>query len=142
MYPKRRSLGIGMAHGLHNPQRELFEKRSTYIAKQSNSRPMKVGRNLKKQQREAYKDYVSNLLETTTNPDLPTLGRHFWSFIKSVKKDNVGISPMKENGIGETVHHSILKRISRTYHLPQAFLNIFQLHFDAVEIAKDCKAVK
>ena len=78
---------------------------------------------------EAYNDYVSNLLDPTTNPDHPTLGKRFWSFIKSMKKDNVGVSPLKENGIGEAVHDSkkkanllseqikSLKRISRTFHL-------------------------
>ena len=33
----------------------------------------------------------SNKEKPTTNPDLPTLGKRFWSFIKSVKKDNAGI---------------------------------------------------
>ena len=28
-------------------------------------------------------------------PDLPTLGKRFWSFIKWMKKDNVGISSLK-----------------------------------------------
>ena len=31
----------GMSRGLHHPYRELFEKSSVYIAKQSNSRPTK-----------------------------------------------------------------------------------------------------
>ena len=55
---------------------------------------------------EAYNVYGSNLLDTTTHPDHPTLGKRFWSFIKSMKKDNVGISPLKENGEGYAVHDS------------------------------------
>ena len=49
---------------------------------------------------------MSNLLDPATNPDHPTLGKPRWSFIKSMKKDNVGISPLKENEKGEAVHDS------------------------------------
>ena len=100
---------------------------------------------------EAYNGYVSNLLDTTTNPDHPTLGKRFWSFIKSMKKDNVGISPLKENGEGEAVYDSKKKAnllseqfksvftqedLENLPSLPQAFPNISQLNFDTVGIAK------
>jgi len=105
----------------------------------------------KSQLLEAYNDYVSNLLDTTTNPDHPTLGKRFWSFIKSMKKNNVGISPLKENGEGEAVHDSRKKAnllseqfksvftqedLENLPSLPQAIPNISQLHFDTVGIAK------
>ena len=51
-----------------------------------------------------YSDCISSLLDSTTNPDLSTLGKRFWSFIKSMKKDKVGICPLKKNGKGEAVH--------------------------------------
>ena len=81
----------------------------------------------------------------------PTLGKRFWSFIKSMKKDNVGISPLKENGEGEAVHDSKKKAnllseqfksvftqedLENLPSLPQAFPNISQLNFDTVGIAK------
>ena len=50
----------------------------------------------KEQAFKTYSDYVSNLLDSTTNPGLPTLGKRFWSFIKSMKQDNVGSSPLKK----------------------------------------------
>ena len=99
----------------------------------------------------AYNGCMSNLLDTTTNPDHPTLGKHFWSFIKSMKKDNVGISPLKENGEGETVHDSKKKAnllseqfksvftqedLENLPSLPQAFPNISQLNFDTIGTAK------
>ena len=86
-----------------------------------------------------------------TNPDHPTLGKRFWSFIKSMKKDNVGISPLKENGEGEAVHDSKKKAnlLSEQFEsvftqedlenlpsLPQAFPSISQLNFDTIGIAK------
>ena len=100
---------------------------------------------------EAYNGYVSNLLDTRTNPDHPGLGKRFWSFIKSMKKDNVGISPLKKNGEGEAVHDSKKKAnllseqfksvftqedLENLPSLPQAFHNISQLNFDTVVIAK------
>lgn len=102
-------------------------------------------------QLESYNDYVSNLLDSTTKPDHPTLGTRFWSFIRSIKKDNVGISPLKENGKGEAVHDSKKKANLLLEHfksvftqedlenlpsLPQVFPNISQLNFDPTRIAK------
>ena len=90
---------------------------------------------------------MSNLLDTTTNPDHPTLGKRFWSFIKS----NVGISSLKENGEGEAVHDSKKKAnllseqfksvftqedLENLPSLPQAFPSISQLNFDTIGIAK------
>ena len=68
-----------------------------------------------------------------------------------MKKDDVGISPLKENGIGEAVHDSRKKTdllseqfksvftqedLENLPSLPQAFPSISQLHFDTVGIAK------
>ena len=68
-----------------------------------------------------------------------------------MKKDDVGISPLKENGIGEAVHDSRKKTdllseqfksvftqedLENLPSLPQAFPNISQLQFDTVGIAK------
>ena len=68
-----------------------------------------------------------------------------------MKKDNVGIYPLKENGIGAAVHDSRKKAdllseqfksvftqedLENLSSLPQAFPNISQLHFDTVGIAK------
>ena len=68
-----------------------------------------------------------------------------------MKKDNVGISPLKENGEGQAVHDSIKKAnllseqcksvftqegLENLPSLSQAFPNITQLNFDTVGIAK------
>ena len=94
---------------------------------------------------------MSNLLHSTTKPDHPTLGKHFWSFIRSIKKDNVGTLPLKENGKGEAVHDSKKKTNLLLQHfksvftqedlknlpsLPQVFRNISQLNFDTARITK------
>ena len=60
------------------PKESYSKKSSVYIAKQSNSRPTKKKRKKQKSNKEqafkTYSDYVSNLLDSTTNPGLPTLG--------------------------------------------------------------------
>ena len=77
---------------------------------------VKKNKNQKSNTEQAFKTYnayVSNLLDSTTNPDAPTLGKRFWSFIKSMKKDKVGISPLKKNGKGEAVHDGRKKALIR-----------------------------
>ena len=103
--------------------KEIYSKKSSvYIAKQSNSRPTKTKTKKKQKKKQksnkeqafkTYSDYVSNLLDSTTNPDLPTLGKRFWSFIKSMKKDKASISPLKKNGKGEAVHDGRKKALIR-----------------------------
>ena len=109
---------------------------------------MKVGRNSKnseKQQREAYNNYVSNLLDSSPPR---------WAFLvlyQVNEKDNVGIPPLKENGIGEAAHDSRKKAdllseqfksvfsqedLENLPSVPQAFPNISQLHFDTIGIPK------
>lgn len=75
-------------------------------------------------------DYVSNLFESTTNPDRSPLGKRFWSFIRSMRKDKVDIStsPMGERKLYTTANRrpnsyqnnssqSLLKKTSKTSHL-------------------------
>ena len=65
-------------------------------AKQLQAHEKKKQKSNKELAFKTYNDYVSNLLDSTTkNPGLPTLGKRFWSFIKSMKKDKVGNSPLK-----------------------------------------------
>ena len=82
-------------------------------AKQLQTHEKKKQKSNKEQAFKTYNAYVSNLLDSTTNPDLPTLGKRFWSFIKSMKKDKVGISPLKKNGKGEAVHDGRKKALIR-----------------------------
>ena len=86
-------------------KRAIRKKQRLYRkAKQLQTHEKKKQKSNKEQAFKTCNDYVSNLLVSTTNPDLPTLGRRFWSFIKSMKKDSVGSSPLKENGKGDAVH--------------------------------------
>ena len=85
--------------------KESYSKKAAFTS-QSKATPdprKKKQKSNKEQAFKTYSDYVSNLLDSTTNPGLPTLGERFWSFIKSMKQDNVGSSPLKKKGIGEDV---------------------------------------
>ena len=80
------------------PKESYSKKSSVYIAKQSNSRPTK---------KKTEKATKSKLLKPTaiTSPIYwipqktlafpPWVINRFWSFIKSMKQDNVGSSPLK-----------------------------------------------
>ena len=95
--------------------KESYSKKAAFIS-QSKATPdprKKKQKSNKEQAFKTYNAYVSNLLDSTTNPDLPTLGKRFWSFIKSMKKDKVGISPLKKNGKGEAVHDGRKKALIR-----------------------------
>ena len=98
--------------------KESYSKKAAFTS-QSKATPgprkkkNKNQRSNKEQAFKTYNAYVSNLLDSTTNPDVPTLGKHFWSFIKSMKKDKVGISPLKKNGKGEAVHDGRKKALIR-----------------------------
>ena len=85
-------------------KRAIRKKQRLYRkGKQLQTHEKKKQKSNKEQAFKTYSDYVSNLLDSTTNPGLPTLGKRFWSFIKSMKQDNVGSSPLKKKGIGEDV---------------------------------------
>ena len=43
-------------------------------------------------------DYVSNLLDSITKPDLPTLGKRFWSFIKKGQSGQLSLEGKRKKG--------------------------------------------
>ena len=60
---------------------------------------------VKKTMNEAHENYIRNILNIEDNCETSTkqsLGKKFWKYIKSRKKDNMGISPLK-NKSGEEV---------------------------------------
>jgi hypothetical protein len=52
-----------------------------------------------KLERQSYHSYVNNIIEVEdTKQDKQQKQKKFWSFIKSLRKDNSGISPLKDKG--------------------------------------------
>ena len=54
---------------------------------------------VQKLERKAYYSYINNIIEVSEdNDDKPSKQKRFLSYIKSLRKDNTGISPLKDKG--------------------------------------------
>ena len=54
---------------------------------------------VQKLERQAYYSYINNIIEVNEDhDDKPSKQKQFWSYIKSLRKDNTGISPLKDKG--------------------------------------------
>ena len=51
-----------------------------------------------REERKAYWNYIDNLIEVGDDDGKTPKQKWFWSFIRNTRKDNTGISPLKENG--------------------------------------------
>ena len=57
-------------------------------------------RNSQRLERQAYWKYIENLIEVgdQEQDQQPNKQKRFWNFIKSTRRDNSGVAPLKENG--------------------------------------------
>ena len=85
----------------------LWRKRNKLFKKQKSShRPKDVSNykqmraRVQKAERQAYWRHIENLIEIgdPEKDQNPGKQKWFWSFIKSLRKDNCGVAPLKENG--------------------------------------------
>ena len=54
---------------------------------------------VQKLERQAYFSYINNIIEVNEDQDdKPSKQKRFWSYIKSLRKDNTGITPLKDKG--------------------------------------------
>lgn len=85
---------------LHRKRNKLFKKQQeTHRAKDiSNYKRMRA--RVQKAERQAYWKHVENLIDygDPESDQNPGKQKRFWSFIKSLRKDNCGVAPLKENG--------------------------------------------
>ena len=79
-------------------QKKLFTKKK----KTKNSKTERAYRAAKaaaqREERKAYWHYVDNLIEVGDDDGNMPKQKRFWSFIRNTRKDNTGISPLKEHG--------------------------------------------
>lgn len=87
--------------------RSAIRKRDKLFRKQKSTRNVKDIKKYKQAkasaqslQRKAHWQYVDNLIEIgdPESKHNPGKQKRFWSYIKSLRKDNSGVSPLKENG--------------------------------------------
>ena len=54
---------------------------------------------VQKAERQSYWSYINNIIETDdAEKDHPPKQKRFWNYIKSLRKESTGISPLKDNG--------------------------------------------
>ena len=58
---------------------------------------------------EAHHNYISSLLEPSGDDHKPTMRKRFWTYIKSMRKDKVGIAPLRKNIDEEVISKSQMK---------------------------------
>ena len=54
---------------------------------------------------EAHNEYVLELLNWSENKSTSSIGKKFWTYIKSIKRDNVGVGVLKTEGTDITDNH-------------------------------------
>ena len=79
---------------------------------------------------ESQQNYIANLLEPSKNENKPSMGKRFWSFIKSKKKDNVGVAPLRQSPKGEVTNESKKKAdlLSRQFESVFTHENLTDFH--------------
>ena len=85
---------------LYRKRNKLFKKQRKSKKARDISHHRQAKASAKKAERQAYWRYVDNLIEVG-DPDeecQPGKQKRFWSFIRSVRKDSSGMSPLKDQG--------------------------------------------
>ena len=79
---------------------------------------------------ESQQNYIANLLEPSKNENKPSMGKRFWSFIKSKKKDNVGVAPLRQSNEEEVTNESKKKAdlLSRQFESVFTHENLTDFH--------------
>ena len=86
-------------HVAYTTPKESYSKTAAFIS-QSKATPDPQKKKQKSNKEQAFKtyDYVSNLLDSITKPDLPTLGKRFWSFIKKGQSGQLSLEGKRKKG--------------------------------------------
>ncbi|XP_048588419.1 uncharacterized protein LOC125572237 [Nematostella vectensis] len=69
----------------------------------------KLRAKVKEQLRESYHSYIANLLKPPEQDKKPSMGKRFWSFVKSRRRDTVGVAGLRETPDGNVITDSKTK---------------------------------
>ena len=85
---------------LHRKKNKLFKKQKNTRKYKDTDRYRSMKAKVQKAERQAYWQYVENLIDVGDEncEQCPGKRKRFWSYIKSLRKDNSGVAPLKENG--------------------------------------------
>jgi hypothetical protein len=85
---------------LHRKRYKLYMKQKASQNTRDRRRYHQAKQETQRLERQAYWRYIENIIEVG-DPDSeqpPSKQKRFWSYIKSLKKDSCGVSPLKHNG--------------------------------------------
>ena len=85
---------------LHRKRNKLFKKQRATRKSRDIDNYKKMKSNIQRAERQAYWQHVEEVIDPGDPEidDRPGKQKRFWSFIKSLKKDNSGIAPLKDRG--------------------------------------------
>ena len=84
----------------HKLLKKLYNRQSNSRNTKDKQRYIKERNQTQKMERQAYWRYVESLIEEDP-PDMdqqPSKQKKFWNYIKSLRKDNCGVAPLKDKG--------------------------------------------
>ena len=83
---------------LQSKQKKLFSKKKKTKSGKTERAYRAVKAAAQREERKAYWNYIDNLIEVGDDDGKTPKQKRFWSYIRNTRKDNTGISPLKENG--------------------------------------------
>ena len=83
---------------LQSKQKKFFSKKKKTKSGKTERAYRAVKAAAQREERKAYWNYIANLIEVGDDDWKTPKQKRFWSYIRNTRKDNAGISPLKENG--------------------------------------------
>jgi hypothetical protein len=79
---------------------KLFQKQKSTKKPKDIKKYKEAKANAQRLQRKAYWEYVDNLIEigNPDNDEKPNKQKRFWSYVKTLRKNNSGVAPLKDSG--------------------------------------------
>ena len=112
---------------IRHKERHLYKKARNSSSQRDLHKYKKIKARAQKLQRQAYWTYVNTIIDSTDDTEKPSSQKRFWRYIKSLRKDNTGVAPLKENG--------------RLYTEPKAKANILNRQYQSVFTREDVTSV-
>jgi hypothetical protein len=75
------------------------KKLKTTPSLERSTKYLKLRKECQKMTRQAHKDYTDSLFDQENAEDKATITKKFWTYVKSKKKDNCSISPLRSEGL-------------------------------------------
>ena len=78
--------------------KRLYSRQKTSKKAKDRQQYVKARSEIQKEQRQEYWRYIEGLIDDTQDMDTTTKQKKFWHYIRSLRKDNCSVSPLKDQG--------------------------------------------